>query len=63
LADIVFYAAENNPLANLAMTENVKWVMKDGVLYDTPSLDTLYPWQEPRGPLPQLNPISIQDAN
>jgi len=61
LADIVFYPAGNNPLDDLTLAENVMWVMKGGLLYESPSLNMLYPSITPRGPLPRLNPLTVSE--
>eukprot|EP00026_Physarum_polycephalum_P003102 Phypoly_transcript_03111.p1 GENE.Phypoly_transcript_03111~~Phypoly_transcript_03111.p1 ORF type:complete len:824 (+),score=125.62 Phypoly_transcript_03111:125-2473(+) len=53
LADLVFYDATNNPL--LGNTENVKWVMKNGHLYDASTMNQILPVAKERAPLPALN--------
>jgi len=54
LADLIFYDASNDPRL-LTTTENVMYVMKNGHLYETPSLNEIFPKNVTRAPLPQLN--------
>lgn len=57
LADLVFYDPSNNPLT--LKTANVKWVMKNGYVYDAQTMDQIYPVQKTRAPLPQINTPKI----
>lgn len=48
-ADLVIYDA--NPLENIRNTNTIHWVMKNGELFDTNSMDTVYPVAKKLGPL------------
>ena len=55
LADLV--VLDKNPLENIRNTNSVKYVMKNGRLYDGNSLDEIYPRQKKAGPFPWNEPM------
>lgn len=52
LADLVVLNA--NPLDNIRHTEDILYVMKNGVLYDADTLDQLWPESQPYGAYPWI---------
>jgi hypothetical protein len=50
LADLIVTNA--NPLVNIRNTEDMRYVMKGGVLYDASTLDEVWPRRRPFGPYP-----------
>jgi len=55
LADLVIYKAEDNPLANFSNTKFVSQVMLDGILYDTNTMNQIFPEFKECPPLPPIN--------
>ena len=55
LADLVFYAPENDPLQDIRRSENHAWVMKGGRLFDAMTLDQILPEAKKRPPGPRLD--------
>jgi imidazolonepropionase-like amidohydrolase/Tol biopolymer transport system component len=47
LADLV--VMDKNPIENIRNTESIRYVMINGVLYDTANMDEVYPEQKTRG--------------
>jgi len=45
------FVVDGNPLQDLEQAREVRWVMKDGVLYDAPSMDRLSPSPARREPM------------
>ena len=54
LADLIVTNA--NPLVNIRNTEDMRYVMKGGVLYDASTLDEVWPRRRPFGPYPWVRP-------
>ena len=50
LADILVF--DRSPMDSLRNTSSLRYVMKDGRLYDATTLDEIWPRQRPLGPLP-----------
>jgi len=46
---------EGNPLDNIRASDKIRYVMKDGRLYDGNTLDEVWPESRPYGPRPWLN--------
>lgn len=59
LADLVILDA--NPLENIRNTASIRYVMKDGRLYDGTTLDEIWPQARPYGPRPWRDPDSLRD--
>ena len=59
LADIIVLNA--NPLENIRNTLDMRWVMKEGRLYDATTLDEIWPRTRPYGPRPWVNPDALRD--
>lgn len=55
LADIIVYTADNSPLENIRNSEKLKFVMKDGRMYDAATMDQVLPEYAPLPPGPELN--------
>ena len=55
LADLVFYAPENDPLQDIRRSEKHTWVMKGGRLFDAMTLDQILPDAKKRPPGPRLD--------
>lgn len=55
LADIIVYPPESSPLDNIRNSEKVKYVLKDGHLWDAATMDQIYPIYQPLPPGPALN--------
>ena len=45
IADLVIL--NTNPLEDIHNTRDIKYIMKDGLLYDDETLETLWPYQKP----------------
>jgi hypothetical protein len=54
LADLI--VTNSNPLADIRNTADLRYVMKGGVLYDSNTLDELWPRQRKFGPRPWYRP-------
>ena len=50
LADLI--VLDKNPLQNIRNSTAIKYVMKNGRLYEAATLDEVYPRQRPAGPFP-----------
>ena len=48
-----------NPLENIRNTNTIKYVMKNGRLYEGNSLDEVYPRQKKAGPFPWNEPMPV----
>ena len=59
LADLIVTNA--NPLVNIRNTEDMRYVMKGGVLYDASTLDELWPRRRKFGPHPWVRPEVYRD--
>lgn len=59
LADLI--VLNSDPLANIENTNDIQYVMKDGKLYDSVSLDQLWPKAVPFGPYYWVNDDQLQD--
>lgn len=57
LADLV--VLDKNPLENIRNSNTIKYVMKNGRLYDGNSLDEIYPRQKKAGPFPWNEPMPV----
>lgn len=57
LADIAFLSAD--PLADIANTNSVAYVVKNGELFDANTMDELWPEQASGGPFPWAAPVSL----
>ena len=57
MADLV--VLDKNPLENIRNTNAIKYVMKNGRLYDGNSLDEVYPRQKKAGPFPWNEPMPV----
>ena len=59
LADLLIL--DRNPLENIRHTTAIRYVMKNGRLYDAETLDELWPRQRPLGKLPwqDKDPVGI----
>eukprot|EP00004_Rigifila_ramosa_P003768 TRINITY_DN1400_c0_g1_i1.p1 TRINITY_DN1400_c0_g1~~TRINITY_DN1400_c0_g1_i1.p1 ORF type:complete len:1126 (+),score=293.81 TRINITY_DN1400_c0_g1_i1:230-3379(+) len=55
VADLVVYAPEHDPTSDIRNSEHVRFVVKDGVVYDAATMDEVLPNAAPRPPLPPLN--------
>ncbi len=53
LADLI--VLNSNPLEDIRNTADIRYVHAGGVLYDTATLDELWPRQKPFGPYPWIN--------
>lgn len=51
----------SNPLDDIRNTEDIRYVMKGGVLYDADTLDELWPRERPFGARPWMNEDSLRD--
>lgn len=58
-ADLVIY--DKNPLENIRNTNTIHWVMKGGELFDTNSMDEVYP-KEKKLPVPFWDSLRTQAA-
>ncbi len=58
LADLLVLDA--NPLENIRNTSQIRWVMKGGVIYDSGTLDEVWPRSRPYGPYTWLDEASQQ---
>ena len=54
LADLVVLNAD--PLADIRNTKAIRYVMKNGRLYDADTLDEVWPRKRPRPPAPSDDP-------
>jgi imidazolonepropionase-like amidohydrolase len=61
LADIILL--ENDPLIDIKNTAKIKYVMKNGILYDAKSLDTIWPVKREMGPQYWHNNSPINSNN
>jgi hypothetical protein len=61
LADLI--VTHSNPLVDIRNPEDMKYVMKGGVLYDSDTLDELWPRQRTFGPIPWYNADVYSDDN
>ena len=61
LADIILL--ENDPLIDIKNTARIKYVMKNGILYDARSLDTIWPVKREMGPQYWHNNSPINSNN
>jgi len=59
LADLI--VTNSNPLVDIRNTADMRYVMKGGVLYDSDTLDELWPRQRKFGPVPWYNPDVYRD--
>jgi hypothetical protein len=50
----------SNPLDNIRNTLDMKYVMKGGVLYDSDTLDELWPAKRSFGPYYWVDPVSLK---
>ena len=57
LADLL--VLDKNPLENIRNTNTIKYVMKNGRLYEGNSLDEVYPRQKKAGPFPWNEPMPV----
>jgi imidazolonepropionase-like amidohydrolase len=57
LADLI--VLDKNPLENIRNTNTIKYVMKNGRLYEGNSLDEVYPRQKKAGPFPWNEPMPV----
>lgn len=57
LADLV--VLDKNPLQNIQHTNTIKFVMKNGRLYDGNTLDEVYPRAKKAGPFPWNEPMPV----
>lgn len=55
LADLLVYDASSSPLDSVVNTRNMKWVIKDGRVYDAETLNQVYPQSVPLPTLPIIN--------
>jgi len=53
LADLL--VMDNNPLDDIRNTTSIRWVVKGGVVYDSATLDEVWPQARPFGPYPWLD--------
>jgi len=58
LADLI--VLNGNPLEDIRQTANIRYVMRGGVLYDSGSLDEIWPRARPFGAYPWIDPVSLQ---
>lgn len=58
LGDLV--VLNSNPLENIRNTLDMRYVMKGGVLYDSDSLDELWPEKKPFGPYYWVDPSALK---
>jgi Tol biopolymer transport system component len=59
LADVVIL--NSNPLDDIRNTEDIRYVMKGGVLYDGDTLDEIWPTERSFGPHPWLDEDALRD--
>jgi Tol biopolymer transport system component len=59
-ADLVIY--DKNPLENIRNTNTIHWVMKNGELFDTSTMDEVYPVAK-KLPTPYWNALKMAAAN
>ncbi len=59
LADVI--VLNSNPLDNIRNTLDMRWVMKEGRLYDAETLDEIWPRARPYGPRPWVNPDALRN--
>ena len=57
LADLI--VLDKNPLENIRNSNTIKFVMKNGRMYDGASLDEVYPRQKKAGPFPWTEPVPV----
>jgi Tol biopolymer transport system component len=58
LADLV--VLNGNPLEDIRQTANIRYVMRGGVLYESETLDEIWPRKRPFGVHPWFDPVSLQ---
>lgn len=58
IADLV--VLNSNPLTNIRNTEDIRYVMKGGVLYDANTLDQIWPEKKPFGPRYWIQPDALR---
>ncbi len=59
LADVI--VLNSNPLDDIRNTLDMRWVMKEGRLYDAETLDEIWPRVRPYGPRPWVNPDALRN--
>lgn len=59
LADLIFYGPGDSPLDNIWNAGKVKWVMKDGTMWNARDMAQILPVAKPAPQLPQLNTPKI----
>lgn len=59
LADVI--VLNSNPLDDIRNTLDMRWVMKEGRLYDAETLDEVWPRARPYGPRPWVNPDALRN--
>lgn len=59
LADVI--VLNSNPLDDIQNTLDMRWVMKEGRLYDATTLDEIWPRTRPYGPRPWVNPDALRN--
>jgi imidazolonepropionase-like amidohydrolase len=57
MADLL--VLDKNPLENIRNSNTIKYVMKNGRLYEGNSLDEIYPRQKKAGPFPWNEPMPV----
>ena len=58
-ADVI--VLNSNPLDDIRNTLDMRWVMKEGRLYDAETLDEIWPRVRPYGPRPWVNPDALRN--
>lgn len=59
LADLIVYDAADSPLDDIANSQRVKFVMKDGRMWDAATMDQVLPTAQPLPAGPVLNTPSL----
>jgi imidazolonepropionase-like amidohydrolase len=55
LADLIFFSPEDSPLEDIWNAAKVKWVMKDGYMWNARDMSRILPTPKPAPHLPELN--------
>ena len=61
LADLV--VLDKNPLENIRNSNTIRFVMKNGRMYDGNTLDEIYPRQKKAGPFPWTEPVPVNTTS
>jgi len=59
LADLL--VLDGNPLEDIRATADIRWVVKDGIVYDADTLDEIWPEERPFGPYTWMDDDALRD--